>query len=174
MEVSVINRDESMVNEGIREVEVRCIDENGQLIGIIPTKEALKIAYDKDLDLVMVAQAAKPPVCRIMDYDKFIFDQNKKDKEIRKNQKVIDIKEVRLSIGIGDHDFMVKAKNAAKFLQSGDKVKVTVRFTTRELNHTNEGVELVKRMAECVKDYGTLDKEPKLEGKRMNVIINPK
>ena len=81
---------------------------------------------------------------------------------------------MRLSIGIGDHDFMVKAKNAVKFLQSGDKVKVTVRFTTRELNHTNEGVELVKRMAECVKDYGTLDKEPKLEGKRMNVIINPK
>ena len=122
MEVSVINRDESMVNEGIREPEVRCIDENGQLVGIMHTKEALKIAYDRDLDLVLVAQAAKPPVCRIMDYDKYIFDQNKKDKEIRKNQKVIDIKEVRLSIGIGDHDFNVKAKNATKFLQSGDKV----------------------------------------------------
>ena len=173
-EVSVINKDELLINEQIRVKELRLIDETGTAVGIMSAKDAQKLAFERNYDLVMIAPGATPPVCKLMDYKKYVFDMAKKEREARKNQKVVDIKEVRLTLGIGDHDFNVKVKNAVKFLQSGDKVKVTVRFGGREMNHTQNGEVLIDRMAEALSEYGTLDKRPKLEGKRMTVIINPK
>ena len=163
-----------MVNEEIKEAEVRLIDEEGTLIGLMSSNEALQIAYQKNLDMVMIAPTAKPPVCKIMDYNKYVFDMAKKERENRKNQKVVNIKEVRLGLGIGEHDFQVKVKGAIKFLQDGDKVKVTVRFGGREMNHTADGEFLINRFADTVSEYGTMEKKPKLEGKRMSVIINAK
>ncbi len=172
--MSVINKDELLINEQIRVKELRLIDETGTAVGIMSAKDAQKLAFERNYDLVMIAPGATPPVCKLMDYKKYVFDMAKKEREARKNQKVVDIKEVRLTLGIGDHDFNVKVKNAVKFLQSGDKVKVTVRFGGREMNHTESGEVLIDRVAEALADYGTLDKRPKLEGKRMTVIINPK
>ncbi|MBO5147652.1 MAG: translation initiation factor IF-3 [Clostridia bacterium] len=163
-----------MVNEEIKEAEVRLIDNEGGLIGIMSSDEALKIAYQKNLDMVLIAPTAKPPVCKIMDYNKYIFDMAKKERENRKNQKVVNIKEVRLGLGIGEHDFQVKVKGALKFLKDGDKVKVTVRFGGREMNHTGDGEVLIDRFADAVSELGIMEKRPKLEGKRMSVIINPK
>lgn len=174
MEVSVINKNELMVNEEIKEAEVRLIDNEGGLIGIMSSDEALKIAYQKNLDMVLIAPTAKPPVCKIMDYNKYVFDMAKKERENRKNQKVVNIKEVRLGLGIGEHDFQVKVKGALKFLKDGDKVKVTVRFGGREMNHTGDGEVLIDRFADAVSELGIMEKRPKLEGKRMSVIINPK
>ena len=150
------------------------IDNEGGLIGIMSSDEALKIAYQKNLDMVLIAPTAKPPVCKIMDYNKYIFDMAKKERENRKNQKVVNIKEVRLGLGIGEHDFQVKVKGALKFLKDGDKVKVTVRFGGREMNHTGDGEVLIDRFADAVSELGIMEKRPKLEGKRMSVIINPK
>lgn len=172
--MSVINKDELLVNEQIREKELRLIDETGTAVGIMSARDAQKLAFERNLDLVMIAPGAQPPVCKLMDYKKYVFDMAKKEREARKNQKVVDIKEVRLTLGIGDHDFNVKLKSAIKFLQGGDKVKVTVKFGGREMNHTNEGEILIDRLAEALSEYGTLDKRPKLEGKRMSVLINPK
>ena len=163
-----------MVNEEIKEAEVRLIDNEGGLIGIMSSDEALKIAYQKNLDMVLIAPTAKPPVCKIMDYNKYIFDMAKKERENRKNQKVVNIKEVRLGLGIGEHDFQVKVKGALKFLKDGDKVKVTVRFGGREMNQTGDGEVLIDRFADAVSELGIMEKRPKLEGKRMSVIINPK
>ncbi|MBR5279584.1 MAG: translation initiation factor IF-3 [Clostridia bacterium] len=163
-----------LINEQIRVKELRLIDETGTAVGIMSAKDAQKLAFERNYDLVMIAPSATPPVCKLMDYKKYVFDMAKKEREARKNQKVVDIKEVRLTLGIGDHDFNVKVKNAIKFLQSGDKVKVTVRFGGREMNHTQNGEVLIDRMAEALSEYGALDKRPKLEGKRMTVIINPK
>ena len=174
LEVSVINKNELMVNEEIRENEVRLIDDDGSIVGIMSSKEALQVAYQKNLDMVMIAPTAKPPVCKIMDYNKYVFDMAKKERENRKNQKIVNIKEVRLGLGIGEHDFQVKVRGAVKFLQDGDKVKVTVRFSGREMNHTGDGEILLDRFAEAVKDYGVMEKRPKLEGRRMTVIINAK
>lgn len=172
--MSVINKNELMVNEEIKEAEVRLIDNEGGLIGIMSSDEALKIAYQKNLDMVLIAPTAKPPVCKIMDYNKYVFDMAKKERENRKNQKVVNIKEVRLGLGIGEHDFQVKVKGALKFLKDGDKVKVTVRFGGREMNHTGDGEVLIDRFADAVSELGIMEKRPKLEGKRMSVIINPK
>ena len=172
--MSVINKNELKVNEEIKEAEVRLIDNEGGLIGIMSSDEALKIAYQKNLDMVLIAPTAKPPVCKIMDYNKYIFDMAKKERENRKNQKVVNIKEVRLGLGIGEHDFQVKVKGALKFLKDGDKVKVTVRFGGREMNHTGDGEVLIDRFADAVSELGIMEKRPKLEGKRMSVIINPK
>lgn len=163
-----------MINEEIRDKEVRLIDEDGTALGIMSSKDAQKLAFQKNLDLVKIAPQAEPPVCRIMDYGKYTFDQAKREKEVRKSQKTIAIKEIRLGLGIGEHDFQVKVKNAVKFLQSGDKVKVTVKFVGREMNYTRAGEELIDRLAEALADYGALDKKPKMEGRRMTVIINPK
>ena len=142
-EVSVINKDELLINEQIRVKELRLIDETGTAVGIMSAKDAQKLAFERNYDLVMIAPGATPPVCKLMDYKKYVFDMAKKEREARKNQKVVDIKEVRLTLGIGDHDFNVKVKNAVKFLQSGDKVKVTVRFGGREMNHTQNGEVLI-------------------------------
>ena len=163
-----------MINEEIRDKEVRVIGSNGEAIGIMSAQEALDKAIALNLDLVKIAPQAQPPVCKIMDYGKYVFDMAKKEKEARKNQKVVEIKEVRLGLGIGEHDYQVKLKNAIKFLQGGDKVKISVKFVGREMNYTQAGEELINRFFEDIKEYGAADKKPKMEGRRMNVIVNPK
>ena len=174
-EVSAINKDGLLINEEIRVNELRLIDENGTVLGIMSAREAQLVANERDIDLVLIAPNATPPVCKLMDYKKYVFDQAKKDRDAKKNQKVVSVKEVRLSIGIGEHDFNVKLKNVIKFLEEGIKVKVVVFFGGRELRYTNEGEVLVDKMAECLKDYGTLEKRPKMEGRKvMSAIINPK
>ena len=174
-EVSAINKDGLMINEEIRVNELRLIDENGTVLGIMSARDAQLIANERDIDMVLIAPNAVPPVCKLMDYKKYVFDQAKKERDAKKNQKVVSIKEVRLSIGIGEHDFNVKLKNAIKFLEEGNKVKIAVFFGGRELRYTNEGEVLIDKMAESLKDYGTLEKRPKMEGRKvMSAIINPK
>ena len=163
-----------MINEEIRDKEVRLIDADGSMLGIISVKDAQKLAVTKNLDLVKIAPQASPPVCRIMDYGKYMFELAKKEKEARKNQKVISIKEVRLSASIEDHDFGFKVKNALKFLEDGDKVKVSVKFRGREMHYTSLGEEVLNKFAEAIKDVGVVEKKPKLEGKNMTMILNPK
>ena len=174
LEVSVISKNDLMINEEIRDREVRVIGSDGEPIGIMSPTAALEIAYSKNLDLVKIAPNAEPPVCKIMDYGKYTFDMAKREKEARKNQKVIDIKEVRLGLGIGEHDYQVKLKNAIKFLKGGDKVKVVVKFVGREMNYTKAGEELLERFFNDIAEFGTPDKKPKMEGRRMNAIVNPK
>ncbi|HOJ79463.1 MAG TPA: translation initiation factor IF-3 [Clostridiales bacterium] len=163
-----------MINEEIRDKEIRLIDSDGTMLGIMSAKEALKIATEKDLDLVKIAPQAVPPVCKLMDYGKYMFELAKKEKEARKNQKVVTMKEVWVKPNIEDHDFAFKSRNAAKFLKDGDKVKVSVRFRGRELNYTSLGMEVLNRFAEALKDVGTVEKKPKLEGRSMVMILNPK
>lgn len=153
---------------------MRLIDETGAMAGIVDIETALKYAEDKNLDLVNIAPMANPPVCKVIDYNKYIFDLNKKEKDARKNQKIVDIKEVRLSLGIGDHDLNVKIKSAVGFLKDGDKVKVTVKFYGREMNYTTSGEELINKFYEGIAEYGVMDKRPKLEGRRMSVMFSPK
>ncbi|MFC4556644.1 translation initiation factor IF-3 [Virgibacillus kekensis] len=161
------------VNEKIRAREVRLIDSNGDQLGVKSRNEALDIAQTRNLDLVLVAPNAKPPVCRIMDYGKFRFEQQKKEKEARKKQKVINVKEVRFTPGIGDHDFNTKLKNARKFLEKGDKVKAAVRFRGRAITHKELGREVLDRMAEEVKDIATIESKPKMEGRNMFMMLAP-
>ncbi len=163
-----------MINEEIRDKEIRLIDADGTMLGIMSSKDAQKLANSKNLDLVKIAPQATPPVCRIMDYGKYMFELAKKEKEARKNQKVISVKEVRVSASIEDHDFNFKVKNAYKFLQDGDKVKVSVKFRGREMNYTSLGEEVLSKFAEAIKDVGTVERKPKLEGKSMIMILNPK
>jgi translation initiation factor IF-3 len=163
-----------MVNEEIRDKEVRLIDTDGTMLGIMSAKEAQKLANAKNLDLVKIAPQANPPVCKIMDYGKYLFELAKKEKEAKKNQKVINVKEVWIKPTIEEHDFNVKVRNACKFLKDGDKVKVSVRFRGRELNYTSLGEEVLNRFAEALKDVGVLEKKPKLEGKSMTMVVNPK
>lgn len=163
-----------MINEEIRDREVRVIDSDGNMLGIMPVKEALELAFSKDLDLVKIAPQAQPPVCKIMDYGKYMFEQAKKEKEARKNQKIVTMKEVRVTPTIEAHDYEFKLKNAERFLREGDKVKITVKFRGREMNYTELGREVLNRFAEALKDVGVLEKEPRLEGRSMMVIINPK
>ncbi|MGI6678671.1 MAG: translation initiation factor IF-3 [Dehalobacterium sp.] len=162
------------INEEIRVQEVRFVGADGEQLGVIPIKQALKIAAEKGLDLVEVAPAARPPVCKIMDYGKYRFEQSKREKEAKKNQKVITIKEVKLRPNIEEHDFMTKAKNAEKFLKSGDKVKVTIMFRGREVTHPDLGRQLCTKMAETLQEWAIVEKVPKLEGKNMTMILSPK
>ena len=161
------------VNEKIRAREVRLIDSNGDQLGVKSRVEALEIASKRNLDLVLVAPNAKPPVCRIMDYGKYRYEQQKKDKEARKNQKVINIKEVRFTPGIGDHDFNTKLRNARKFLEHGDKVKAAVRFRGRAITHKELGQEVLDRLVEEVKDIATLETRAKMEGRNMFIMLAP-
>jgi translation initiation factor IF-3 len=162
-----------MINEEIRNKEVRLIDADGTMIGVVPSQDALKMAFDKNLDLVMISPKADPPVCKIMDYGKYMFEQSKKEKEARKNQKIILIKEVRLSPTIDEHDFDFKAKNACKFLKEGDKVKVSMRLRGRQFNYTSLADLVFVKFAEAVKEYGIVEKRAKLEGKSMIMVLNP-
>lgn len=164
---------EHQINEEIREKEVRLIDSEGQQLGIMSLQKALEVAEEKGLDLVNISPKANPPVCKIMDYGKFRFEQAKKEKEAKKNQRIVEVKEIRFSPKIDVHDFEVKARNATKFLTSGDKVKVTVRFRGREMAHTQIGMDLLKKFAETCKEVGNVEKEPKLEGRQMIMFLAP-
>lgn len=163
-----------MVNEQIRAREVRVVNSEGEQVGIIPIKEALKLAREQNLDLVNVSPNAKPPVCRIMDYGKFKYEQSKRDRDSRKNQKVINIKEVKVRPNIEDHDLMVKIRNAQRFLANDDKVKVTVIFRGREITHSELGKQICVRIAEALEEHGVVEKAPKLEGRNMIMILTPK
>lgn len=163
-----------MINEQIREKEVRVIADDGEQLGIITTKEAQAIADSKELDLVKISPTAKPPVCRIMDYSKYKFDKAKKEKEARKKQKVVSLKELRLSPNIDKHDVQVKVKKAIGFLQSGDKVKISIRFRGREFGHTEMAKSIMKDFAEQVEEYGVIEKPPKMEARSMAMFLAPK
>jgi len=162
------------VNEDIRVREIRVVDENGEQLGVMAPREALRIARERGLDLVEVALTARPPVCRVMDYGKYMYEKSKKDRESRKNQKTIKIKEVRISPKIDVHDFGVRAKNAAGFLQKGNKVKATVRFRGREIVHSDIGKRLLEDLAQLVQDYAVVERVPRIEGRNMIMILAPK
>lgn len=147
--------------------------ENGEQLGIVPGRDAYRIAVEKNLDLVEIAPTAKPPVCKLMDFGKYKYEQSKKDKEARKKHKVIEIKEVKLRPNIEDHDLDTKAKNAQRFLADGDKVKVTIMFRGREITHPELGRELCVRLAQIVKDISHVEREPKVEGRNMIMILTP-
>lgn len=172
LEVIRISKD-VRINEDIRAREVRVVDAESNQLGIMPLREALRLAEEKQLDLVEVAAQAKPPVCRIMDYGKHKYEQSKREKEARKKQKIINVKEIKFRPNIDDHDFDVKVRNAVRFLKDGDKVKATIMFRGRQIVHTQLGQQLLKRLAEVVKDYATVERQPKLEGKNMIMILVP-
>ncbi|MEF9852981.1 MAG: translation initiation factor IF-3 [Hydrogenoanaerobacterium sp.] len=174
MEVLNISNKELLINEEIRDKEIRVIGAEGEQLGVLQTKDALNMALDKNLDLVKIAPQATPPVCRIMDYGKFRFENAKREKEARKNQKVIDTKEVRISLNIDVHDFETKLNNALKFLRAGDKVKVAIRFRGREMAHAHLGEGQMKKFAEACAEVGTVDKLPKMEGRSMVMFITSK
>lgn len=164
---------QTRVNERIRIREVRLIDEEGRQIGIVPTREALEMARQRGLDLVEVAPNAVPPVCRIMDYGKFRYDQSRKERESRRHQHVIELKEVRIRPKIDEHDLETKGRQAAKFLDAGDKVKVTVLFRGREMAHPDIGKALLDQMAEMLRNHGVIEQPPRLEGRTMTMVIGP-
>ena len=173
MEVFFIKQ-ELPVNEQIRAASVHVIDEQGQKLGIMSSKEALAIAEEKNLDLVMVSNNTDTPVCKIMNYGKYKFEQAKKEKESKKKQKTVEVKEVRITPGIEEHDFNFKVKNARKFIESGSKVKITVKFRGRELNYTKLGEATLNKFIEELSDVATAEKKPVLEGKNMFVILSQK
>lgn len=173
-EVFLIANAVHQINEEILDKEVRLIGAEGEQLGIMSSAEALKIAEERELDLVKIAPGSNPPVCKIMDYGKFRFEQTKKEKEAKKNQRVIEIKEIRMSPGIDTNDFNTKLKNGQKFLADGDRVKVSVRFRGREMAHTEIGAELLKDFAAKCADIANMDKAPKLEGRNMSMFLSPK
>ena len=165
---------EMQINEEINDKELRVILGDGEVLGIMSAEEALKIAEEKNLDLVKIAPQATPPVCKIMDYGKFRFEQTKREKEAKKNQHVVEIKEIRLSLNIDTHDFETKVNHARRFLTSGNKVKVSIRFRGREMAHTEHGITTMQQFAEACQEFGNLEKAPKLEGKSMMMFLAPK
>lgn len=167
---------ELAINEAIKFKEVRVIDStDGSQLGILPISKALETAYAKDLDLVCMSPNAEPPVCKIMDYGKYRFEQVKRDKEAKKNQKVIEIKEIRIiGLGIDTHDFETKGNHAIRFLKDGNKVKVAIRFRGRELGHPEIGLELMNRFADYCAEYCTVEKAAKMEGRNMQMFLAPK
>ena len=171
---TVISKVEHELNEEIRDKEIRLIGEDGEQLGIVSSAEGLHIAEEKGLDLVKISPQATPPVCKLMNYGKFKFERSKKEKEARKNQHVVEIKEIRMSPSIGENDFLVKLKNGQKFLTDGDRVKVTVRFRGREMAHTNIGEQLLRDFAAKCSELANLDKQPKLEGRNMSIFLSPK
>ena len=144
------------------------------MLGIMPSEQALALAEEQDLDLVKISPNADPPVCKIMDYGKFRFDQLKKEKEARKNQRVVEVKEIRMSPGIDTNDFNVKLRNALKFLREGNRVKVTVRFRGREMAHTNIGEDLLRQFGQGCAEVANMEKNPKLDGRHMSIFLSPK
>jgi len=168
----VFNIADLMINEQIRDKEVRLIDADGTQMGIVPGRDAQRMADEKRLDLVKISPTAKPPVCKIMDYSKFKFDQQKKEKEARKRQRTVDVKELRLSPNIDIHDINVKVKKAIEFLKAGDKVKVTIRFRGRELGHRDGAYTIMNDFAERVREVGVVDKPPKMEARNMAMFLS--
>ncbi len=170
-----ISAKELLINEEIREREVRVIGADGEQLGVMPSREALSRAENSDLDLVLIAPQGNPPVCRIMDYGKYRFEQSKREKESRKNQKQAELKEIQMSIGIDTNDFNTKVSQAIKFLKNGDKVRIKVRFRrARELSHMNLGEDLMKRCMDACAEYGASEKPAKLEGRNYMAVLAPK
>lgn len=167
-------KQELPINEQIREKEVQVIDEQGAKLGVMKTYDAILKAEEKKLDLVLVAPNAKPPVCKIMNYGKYKFEQAKKEKEARKKQKTVEVKELRVTPNIEEHDFNFKSKNARKFIEDGNKVKITVRFRGRELNYVKLGEETLNKFIEELSDIAQVEKKPLLEGKNMFIILAKK
>ena len=162
------------INEEIIDKEIRVISDEGEQLGIMSAEEALKIAEEKELDLVKISPMAKPPVCKIMDYGKYRFEQAKREKEAKKNQRVMEVKEIRMSPSIGDNDLGTQLKAALKFLADGDRVKVSIRFRGREMAHTNLGEQILRDFADKCSELANLDKQPKLEGRNMSMFLSPK
>ncbi len=165
---------DSLINEQITHKELRVIDEDGEQLGLLSLDDAMERAIAKNLDLVLIAPKAVPPVCKIMDYGKYRFEQAKREKELKKNQKIIELKEIRLSVNIDTHDFNTKLGHAKRFLAEGDKVKVSVRFRGREMSHTSLGADILKKFAQDLSDIASTDKPPKLEGRSMTLILSGK
>jgi len=161
------------INQMIRAQEVRVVGEKGEQLGIMPLSQAQEVARKHDLDLVEVAPATVPPVCRLLDYGKYKYQQAKKEQEMRKKQKVSLLREIRLRPKIGNHDFEAKARTARKLLADGDKVKVTVLFRGREITHPELGLRLIKRMTETLNENASMERNPIMEGKRLNIILTP-
>ena len=174
MEVLPISKQELQINEQIRDKEIRVIDSDGTQLGIMPLRRAMEIAEQKNLDLVKIAPQANPPVCKIIDYGKFRFEQAKREKEARKNQRVVEIKEVRLSLNIDTHDFETKRNHALRFISEGNKVKVSIRFRGREMGHPELGLEIMRRFADAMSEVANVEKPAKLEGRTMLMFLAPK
>ncbi len=168
------NRDLTKTNEQIRFPQIRVIDSDGSQLGVITPREALTIAQEKELDLVLVSETAKPPVCKIMDYGKYKYERDKKLKEAKKKQHNADVKEVKMRYKIEEHDYNVRVKNAQRFLKSGDKVKATVSFRGREIQHSNLAIDLLKKMAADLDDVAEVQQSPKREGRNMMMMLAPK
>lgn len=174
MEVLPISNKELQINEQIHDKEVRVVDADGSQLGIMPIREALDLADKKNLDLVKIAPQAKPPVCKIIDYGKYRFEQSKREKEQRKNQRVVEVKEVRLSLNIDTHDFDTKKNHAVRFIKEGNKVKASIRFRGREMGHPELGLEIMKRFADEMAEVANVEKPAKLEGRTMLMFLAPK
>ena len=172
MEVSIIS--ELMINEQIRDREVRVIGEDGEQLGIMSPRDAMKLAEEAGVDLVKIAPTAKPPVCKIVDYGKFKYEQTRKEKEAKKKQKVIDVKEIRLSPNIDTNDLNTKVNAARKFLSKGDKVKVTLRFRGREMAHMSSSKHILDDIAENLSDVAVVEKAPKIEGRSIGMVLAEK
>lgn len=170
-----ISSKEAAINEAIKFKEVRLIDSSGSQLGIMSTEKALNVAYDQDLDLVCISPNADPPVCKVMDYNKYKFEQAKREKEARKNQKVMEVKEIRIiGLGIDTHDFETKARHACQFLKDGNKVKVSIRFRGREMGHSEMGLDLMNRFADYCSEVSVVEKPAKTEGRIMLMFLAPK
>ena len=161
------------INEDIKAKEVRVIGPEGETLGVMPIDAALNTAYDQGYDLVLMAPQAEPPVCRIMDYGKYRFERDKKEKEAKKKQQVIELKEIQLSCRIDTHDFETKARHAVKFLESGNKVRVVMRFKGREMSHVGIGQDIMKRFQDTCSEVGSVDKAPVLDGRIMSMVVSP-
>ncbi len=165
---------EAIINEEIRDKEVRVIDSNGQMLGVMPTADALKLAQEQGLDLINVSPNANPAVCKILDFGKYRYELQKKEKEAKKKQTITEVKEVRLSTFIEEHDIQVKAKTASKFLQSGDKVKVSLRLRGRERDYADRAMEVMVQFAESISDVCSIEKKPVFEGRGLTMVLGPK
>ena len=163
-----------MINEEIRDREVRLIDENGEQLGVMPTQKAMELAAERGLDLAKIQPTAKPPVCKLMDYDKYRYEQSRRERENRKNQRVVAIKEVQLSATIEENDVLTKAKMAQKFLQGGDKVKVSIRFRGRQITHSEIGMKVMQDFAERCAEVSTVERRPLMDGRHMIMVLAPK
>ena len=168
-----ISAKELLINEEIKAKEVRVVGVEGDPIGIMTPEAALKIAYDQGYDLVLMAPQAQPPVCRIMDYGKYRFERDKKEKEAKKKQQVVELKEIQLSCRIDTHDFETKARHAVKFLESGNKVRVVMRFKGREMSHVSIGQEIMQKFQDVCSEVGSVDKAPVMDGRMMSMVISP-
>lgn len=174
MEVLPISKQELQINEQIRDKELRVIDADGTQLGIMSLRQALEIAEQKNLDLVKIAPQANPPVCKIIDYGKFRFEQAKREKEARRNQRVVEIKEVRLSLNIDTHDFETKKNHALRFISDGNKVKASIRFRGREMGHPELGLEIMRKFSDAMSEVAVVEKPAKLEGRNMLMFLAPK